>query len=122
MCGRNSIGQLRLTEYRAAGTKPLTTTTDFIAELVRAANQTDKLSSIEVGRLLERSVRTIRELRSQIGIIPFPGKDALIYVETVAVGASRVPEEEWHYGLLQAAEMIRDLHIVLASGTKVRLT
>ncbi|NTF46608.1 hypothetical protein A6U86_32745 [Rhizobium sp. AC27/96] len=98
----------------------MSTTTDFIAELVRAANEVEKLSPHEVSRMLDRSVNTIRELRHELGIVPVPGKDALIYIRTVSAGATRVPNEEWHHGLLHAAEMIRDLHIVRDTGTKIR--
>jgi len=93
-------------------------TTDFIAELVRAANEVAKLSPNEVSNMLDRSVNTIRELRRDLGIVPVPGKDALIYIRTVSAGVERVPNEEWHHGLLHAAEMIRDLHIVRDTGTE----
>lgn len=43
-------------------------TTDFIAELIRAANEADKLTPFEVRRLLNRSVATIRDMREQTGI------------------------------------------------------
>ena len=96
----------------------MSATTDFIAELVRAANEVAKLSPNEVSNMLDRSVNTIRELRRDLGIVPVPGKDALIYIRTVSAGVERVPNEEWHHGLLHAAEMIRDLHIVRDTGTE----
>ncbi|NKL23672.1 hypothetical protein GFM07_32285 [Rhizobium leguminosarum bv. viciae] len=91
----------------------------FISELVRAANEADKLTSVEVTGLLDRAITTVRELREQAGIVPLVGRDALIYVQTVSAGSDRVSREQWHHGLLHAAEMIRDLHIVLVSGTKI---
>ncbi|EJK87309.1 MULTISPECIES: hypothetical protein [Rhizobium] len=97
-------------------------TTDFIAELVRAANEVEKLSPNEVSNMLDRSVSTIRELRQELGIVPVPGKDALIYIRTVSAGAARLPHEEWQHGLLHAAEMIRDLHIVHDTGTEFRIS
>ncbi|NTH25659.1 hypothetical protein G6K83_11310 [Agrobacterium rhizogenes] len=100
----------------------MSTTTDFIAELVRAANEVEKLSPNEVSKMLDRSATTIRELRQELGIVPVPGKDALIYIRTVSAGAARVPHEEWHHGLLHAAEMIRDLHIVRDTGTEFRFS
>lgn len=100
----------------------MSVTTDFIADLVRAANGIEKLSPDEVGELLDRSVAMIRQLRQELGIIPVPGKDALIYIRTVSAGAARVPHEEWHHGLLHAAEMIRDLHIVRDTGTEFRIS
>ena len=97
----------------------MSNTTDFISELVRAANEHEKLSSDEVTRLLDRAITTVRELREHAGITPIIGRDALIYVQTVSAGSARVPKEEWHHGLLHAAEMIRDLHIVVDSGTRI---
>ncbi|CCE94662.1 hypothetical protein SFHH103_00158 [Sinorhizobium fredii HH103] len=40
-------------------------TTDFIAELIRAANEADRLSQFEVKRLLNRSIATVRDMREQ---------------------------------------------------------
>ncbi|TIX90531.1 hypothetical protein [Rhizobium sp. P44RR-XXIV] len=100
----------------------MSTTTDFIAELVRAANEVEKLSSYEVSRMLDRSVNTIRELRHELGIVPVQGRDALTYISTVSAGAAQVPNEEWYHGLLHAAEMIRDLHIVRDTGTEFRIS
>ncbi|SCB10650.1 hypothetical protein [Rhizobium multihospitium] len=100
----------------------MSATTDFIANLVRAANEVEKLSPNEVSDLLDRSVDAIRQLRQELGIVPVPGKDALIYIRTVSAGATRVPHEKWHHGLLHAAEMIRDLHIVRDTGTEFRIS
>lgn len=96
-------------------------TNDVVARLVRAANQTDKLGAIEVHRLLDHAVSKIIELRQAANIVPIRGRDALIYIQTVAAGADRVPAEEWHHGLLHAAEMLRDLHIVVESGTLIQI-
>ena len=96
-------------------------TNDVVARLVRAANQTDKIGAIEVRRLLDHAVSKITELRQAANIVPIKGRDALIYIQTVAAGADRVPAEEWHHGLLHAAEMLRDLHIVVESGTRIQL-
>ncbi len=43
-------------------------TTEFIAELIRAANEVDHLSHYEICRLLDRSVDAIRDMRDQAGI------------------------------------------------------
>ncbi len=100
----------------------MSATTDFIAELVRAANEVQKLAPHEVSNMLDRSVNTIRELRRDVGIVPVPSKDALIYIRTVSAGVERVPKDEWYHGLLHAAEMIRDLHIVRDTGTEFRIS
>lgn len=96
-------------------------TNDIVARLVRAANETDRLGAIEVRRLLDQAISKIIELRQAASIVPIRGRDALIYVQTVAAGADRIPAEEWHHGLLHAAEMLRDLHIVVESRTRIRL-
>ena len=100
----------------------MSATTDFIAELVRAANEVGKLSPHDVSDMLDRSVNTIRELRRDLEIVPVPDKDALVYIHTVSAGAARVPREEWHHGLLHAAEMIRGLRIVHDTGTEFRIS
>ncbi|HEV7437273.1 MAG TPA: hypothetical protein VGO22_20770 [Pseudorhizobium sp.] len=46
----------------------MSSTTDFISELVRAANEAEKLQAYETRRLLERAVATIRAMRETIGI------------------------------------------------------
>ncbi|RFB95075.1 hypothetical protein B5K11_08845 [Rhizobium leguminosarum bv. trifolii] len=43
-------------------------TTLFVAELVRAANEADRLGPWEAARLLERAIATVRELREAVGI------------------------------------------------------
>jgi hypothetical protein len=91
----------------------------LIAELLRAANTMEQQTPARVARLLNDSVEAVRQLRHQTNIIPIPGKDALIDIQAVADGADRVPMQELHHALLHAAEMIRDLSIVLDSGTTV---
>lgn len=93
----------------------------LITELLRAANTVERQPPTRVARMLDDSVEAIRQLRHQTKIIPVPGQDALAYIRTVAAGAERVPMEEWRHALLHAAEMIRDLSIVLDSGTVVTL-
>lgn len=93
----------------------------FISELIGAANEADKLSSSEVTRLPDRAITVINDLRPQLGIIPILGPDAVIYLRTVAAGADRVPREELYQGSLHAAEMMRDLHIILDTGTAINL-
>jgi hypothetical protein len=71
--------------------------------------------------MLEDAVEVLRQLRLQTNIIPIAGKDALIYVLTVAAGSDPVSPEEWHHALLHAAEMIRDLSVVIDSGTVIHI-
>jgi hypothetical protein len=89
-------------------------TTQFIAELIRAANEADRLTPFEVKRLLNRSVATIRDMREQTGI---PGsnraKDVVIDLQTASARAGSLSADEVRDNLLDAAEIIRVLKIVL---------
>jgi hypothetical protein len=97
------------------------TATTLIPELLRAANGVENLSPGYVTRLIDHGVAAIRQGRESVGIIPIKGKDALIYPLTVAAAADRVPREEWKHALLHVAEMLRDLNVVAASGTLIRV-
>lgn len=97
----------------------MSSTNDFIAELVRAANQVGKIGCNEQRRLLERAVTTIRNMRESIGI-PQSARchDFLADLKILAVQVDAVPvsTDEVREALLKAAGMIRDLHIVIDSG------
>ncbi|OOO16937.1 hypothetical protein [Agrobacterium pusense] len=101
----------------------MTVTNSFIAELVRDANKLDHLDDYQKRRMLERAVTTIRDMRETIGIPPGPGRDSLVDLHTVALAIERGwrSDEEIRNALLQAAGMIRDLHIVLDSKTEISL-
>lgn len=93
---------------------------DLIARVVRSANTLENQSHVEVSRLINRAIAEVEELRAEAGIIPIPNRDALTHVREVAVQSSQLPKEEWRRALLDAAEMIRDLHILIESGTKFK--
>lgn len=102
----------------------MSSTTDFIAELVRAANEVEKLGGKEIRRLLDRSVAVILEMREKIGIPPSKTtSNAVIDLQATEFplmrGAATV--EEVRAALLDAAGMIRDLHIVLDTGTEIEV-
>ncbi|MCZ4433257.1 hypothetical protein O3S81_26560 [Agrobacterium sp. SOY23] len=101
----------------------MTLTNSFIAELVRDANRLDHLDDYQKRRILERAVTTIRDMRETIGIPSGPGRDSLLDIHTVALSIERGwrSNEEIRNALLQAAGMIRDLHIVLDSKTEISL-
>ncbi len=101
----------------------MTLTNSFIAELIRDANRLDRLDSWQKRRMLERVVTTIRDMRETIGIPSGPGRDSLLDIHTVALSIERGwrSDEEIRNALLQAAAMIRDLHIVLDSKTEISL-
>ncbi|WP_331375725.1 hypothetical protein [Sinorhizobium chiapasense] len=89
-------------------------TTQFIAELIRAANEADRLTPFEVKRLLNRSIATIRDMREEIGI---PGsnraKDVVIDLQVAAARADSLTAAEIRDTLIDAADVIRTLKILL---------
>jgi hypothetical protein len=48
-------------------------------------------------------------------------KDGLAFVRGVASGADEVSFDEWRKALLRAAEVIRDLSVVIDSGTLISI-
>ncbi|WP_105432436.1 MULTISPECIES: hypothetical protein [Neorhizobium] len=102
----------------------MSSTTDFIAELIRAANEVEKLHGEEARRLLNRAITVIRDMRETIGI---PGSrtaaDVVIDLQTtaVALGLGNRSPEQVKAALLDAAGIIRDLHIVLDTGTEIQI-
>ncbi|MDS7594946.1 hypothetical protein [Agrobacterium tumefaciens] len=99
----------------------MTLTNSFIAELVRDANRLDQLDSYQKRRMLERAVKTIRDMRETIGMPSGPGRDCLIDIHTIALLIERGwrSDTDIRNALLQAAGMIRDLHIILDSNTEI---
>ncbi|KAA0689407.1 hypothetical protein DTW90_31350 [Neorhizobium sp. P12A] len=96
--------------------------TDFVSELVRAANETDKLTTTETRRLLQRAVITVRGLRNAVGIPSSNTQhDALFQLEAVETTVEHQPANEISAALLDAADLIRTLRIVADSGTRVSI-
>lgn len=94
-------------------------TTDFITELVRAANEVNRITQFERRRLLERAAVTIGDLRDQTGMPSSrTGADALIDLQTTAVAIASRSDEQVKSALLTAADMIRSLRILLDTRTK----
>ncbi|TXI10276.1 MAG: hypothetical protein E6Q76_04365 [Rhizobium sp.] len=97
---------------------------EFIAELIRAANESTRLTRIEKMRLIDRAVTTIRDLRMAAGIpVSKTSADGLIDLQTVAalIDAGEAGERSISSALLDAAAMIRDLHIVLDTNTHIEI-
>lgn len=89
-------------------------TTAFISELVWAANQVEHLTAFEKSRLLERAVVTIREMREQVGMAASKTEpDPVIDLQTTAAGIERLTGDDVRAALLDAADMIRTLRIIL---------
>lgn len=101
----------------------MSTTTDFVGELVRDANRISHLDAYQKRRMLERAVLIIRELREKIGLPQGPGRDTALDIHTTALAIEHGWRDEYEIAQAfpTAATMIRDLHIVLDSGTTVTL-
>lgn len=99
-----------------------TSVSAFIAELIRDANQIDKLGDFEKRRMLERAVTTIRDMREQIGVAPSKTvRDAVIDIQTTAalIDRRQVSNEHVKKTMLEAADMLRTLKIVLEAKDEV---
>jgi hypothetical protein len=102
----------------------MTAVNNFVSELVRAANEVEKLTSSERQRLLERAVITIKDMRETIEV-PSAQDDADrivgLQVLVAARGVRATESAEVRDALLTAAGMIRDLHLVLRAGTEIEI-
>ncbi|WP_081160314.1 hypothetical protein [Ensifer aridi] len=89
-------------------------TTDFIAELIRAANESDRLIHYEVSRLFDRAIDTIRDMREQTGAVEaHRARDVLIGLRISSERARDLSAEEVREALVDAADVIRALKICL---------
>lgn len=89
--------------------------TAFISELIRAANEVERLTPSEVSRLLDRSVDTIRDMREQAEV--GSSRRANHVVGNLAIASARVRDlsiEDVRDTLIDAADAIRALRIILA--------
>ncbi|MDQ0324053.1 hypothetical protein QO002_006260 [Pararhizobium capsulatum DSM 1112] len=88
--------------------------TDIIAELLRAANEVETLGATQISRLLDRSIDTIRDMRQQIGVEQNRlSRDVVIYLQTASARARGLPPDQAKDALLDAADTIRTLKMVL---------
>jgi hypothetical protein len=87
-------------------------TTEFIAELIKATNEADRLSPFDIKRLLNRSSATICDML-EIGIQGSNRrKDVLTDLPVAAERANRPSAAETRDAFLDAAAIIRTLKIV----------
>jgi hypothetical protein len=98
------------------------TDANIVSELLRAANVIEALPASEVRQLLHRSIVAIRNMRQDVGI-PAIGtsKDAIIGLADVAARAETSSDGELRGALLDAADMIRTLRVVVQSGVELTL-
>ena len=99
----------------------MSSTTDFIVELVRAANELTNLSNDERRRLVDRAVRMVREMRIESGVRPGRrGQDPLRDIEIAALMVEASGnDDDLKAVLLDLADMIRTLKIVLDAKAEV---
>ena len=87
---------------------------ELIPELVRAANQVGKLTILEKGRLLGRSIEAIRELNSRAAITANPlAFDETIILQFAAATIDTLPDEAVTATFLKAADSLLNLKRVL---------
>ncbi|CAN7362018.1 hypothetical protein LJR251_002102 [Rhizobium rhizogenes] len=100
----------------------MTDASSFISELVRAANEVQKLTGDEVRALLLRAIVTIKELREAVGI-PGAGtpNDMVVVLFDITNRIGYLDEAQRASALLEAAEQMRTLRIVANSGTRIVL-
>jgi hypothetical protein len=90
-------------------------TTAFIAELIRAANEVEKLTPGEVSRLLDRAADTIRDMRDQVGVASnWRAKDVVIDLGIASARVRDLSMDDIRDTLIDAADVIRALRIILA--------
>lgn len=94
----------------------MTKTTEFVAELIRAANEVERLAPLERRGLLERAVSTVRALRDYLQgrgkVAPIErgiGKE----LQQLSAMLHNIPDEIVAHALLQAADEIRRLRILV---------
>lgn len=92
----------------------MTSATDLITELVRAANNIGRIEHGQRRRLIERADETIREMRIETGEPASPHeRDLVIDIFTIGSHADDQPDTNCARAMLDAADLIRTLHIVL---------
>ncbi|ANL10293.1 hypothetical protein AMJ96_CH02645 [Rhizobium sp. N113] len=92
----------------------------FVAELVRAANEIDKITPLEVTRLLHRAIVTIRDLRESMGITGSgTTADEIIGLYDAATDSEAPAGAARAAALLKAAHILRTLHVASRTGTRV---
>ncbi|MBD9388470.1 hypothetical protein IB237_14900 [Agrobacterium sp. AGB01] len=95
----------------------------FISELIRDANQIEKLGDFEKSRMLERAVTTIKDMREQLGLLPGstlrdPVIDLQIAAELIPLG--HTDDGKVKRAMLEAAEILRTLKIVRDANDELK--
>lgn len=93
----------------------------FISELIRDANQIDRIGAFEKRRMLERAVTTILQFRETIGIPSGTNvRDVVVDMQITAamIESGRADDERVKAALLKAATVLRTLKIILDARDK----
>jgi hypothetical protein len=98
----------------------MSTLPDLTAELIRAANEVERLSEFERAGLLGRAYRSVRECRDIIGMEQNSlDRDPAIDFLTMSRSIPMFSNEEIKATLLEAAGVIRALKIILDAKAQV---
>jgi hypothetical protein len=92
----------------------MSTATNFISELIRAANEASNLTVVEKGRLLGRALVTIRELKAGTGHVVDPlAFDETLVLQAAAATIDTLLNDAVKATFLDAAETLRTLKFAL---------
>lgn len=96
---------------------------DFLIDLVRAANELEQVSRYKKIYLIDQAVIMICDMRKVAGIPPNLGNtDAVVDLQTTAalIDSGQASDAKIKSALLDAAGMIRDLHIAIDTKTVIQ--
>ncbi len=97
----------------------MTQTTDFVTELIVAANQISSVTPFECRRLLERGIATTKALRELLlvnhKVVPISA-GLLAEIETLVPEVDTTPDVLLAAALLLVAEEIRQLRVLAHSA------
>lgn len=98
----------------------MSATTDFISELIRAANRIDQIRNSDRKQLLYRAVAFIRDGRGRVRVQPIrTTPDPMMEIMNIAASIERRTDGQVKAALLNAADMIRTLKILLDAQDEV---
>lgn len=96
----------------------------FISELIRAANETDRLTEQEKARLLQRAASTIRDYRELIDYSETPANDRgqgdiVFELNAMASAIDLFPADRVSAMLIEAVEVIKACRVLLEEKRKL---
>lgn len=96
----------------------------FISELIRAANEVEKLWQIEKTNLLFRSAATITDMREQIGMSGTPANDGrkgdIVHrLREAGKNAGGMTDDQVSAALLEAVEIIKVCKVLLDARREI---